>query len=338
MISAHSSSWLFALGLLVPVALAARGRKRPERKKQPSRPREEVSFRGLLVVVTMIALGVGIGLGIRWHLQRPGSPSAGSSATSRGASSTSEALPGTLSSTLAETFASQLMTTLNQTCPRLASRMWGDAGVPSRTLTEVLRMECLDRLCEQPASPDAGPSSSRRLSEQMCQRLLAGMSERMIITTDDYRLACPEIAVPWGSRPWSPSTELGFYAALRPCLERICEQLVSGEGIPAKYCMHAADIAEGFGDMQAAARLRERARAVQALSEAMWQGLTPEQRERAKTDQDMKILARRWGEVCRQGMTRYCEFLDEYCAVEGHPPDVCPEKKPLPARRDAGPQ
>jgi hypothetical protein len=162
------------------------------------------------------------------------------------------------------------------------------------------------------------------------------MKDQMMAVTNVYRLACPEVAVPWAEKPWSPTTELGFYAALRPCLERICERLIMGTGIPAKYCDLAADIAEGLGDERSAARLRERAQAHRALSEVQWQGLSPEQSEKAKMDQDMKLLARRWGEVCGQGMTKYCGMRAEYCRVEGHPPDVCPAEAEDAGTWDAG--
>jgi hypothetical protein len=162
------------------------------------------------------------------------------------------------------------------------------------------------------------------------------MKDQMMAVTNDYRLACPEVTVPWAERTWSPSTELGFFAALRPCLERICERLVVGTGSPAKYCDTAAEIAEGLGDERTAARLRERAQALRALNEVQWQGLSPEQREKAEIDQDMKLLARRWGEVCGQGMTRYCGMLAKYCRLEGHPPDVCPGGAKAAGARDAG--
>ena len=146
----------------------------------------------------------------------------------------------------------------------------------------------------------------------------------MAAVTRSYRLACPEVAVPWGERPWSPSTELGFYAAVRPCLERICEQMVSPQGIPPLYCTLAADISEGVGDAESAARLRQRAKALEALNASQWQELSPEQRREAEMNQDMKVLARRWGEACAQGMGKYCETLARYCRMEGSPPDVCP--------------
>ena len=88
-----------------------------------------------------------------------------------------------------------------------------------------------------------------------------------------------------GQRPWSPSTELGFYAAVRPCLERICEQMVSPKGVPPLYCTLAADIAEGFGDAGDAVRLRQRAKALQALNESQWQELSPKEREAAEMNQ-----------------------------------------------------
>jgi hypothetical protein len=322
MLSAHGPVLLLTLVLLVPVALAARSRKRPDRKKPPTSPQEKASFWSLPLIVAMIALGVGIGLGIRWLAQRPmrATPTGAASGAARG----SEEGLGMLTPGLAEALAAQVKTTMSQACPRMAASMWGDAAVPHERVANMLSVECLGVICEQSAALDAGAPAARRLPESICQRLFSGMKDRMLEVTNDYRLACPEVAVPWATRPWSPSTELGFYAALRPCLERICEQLVSPQGIPPKYCIHAADFAEGLGDMRAAARLRQRARAHQALNEAMWQELTPEQLEEARTAQDMRLLARRWGEVCRQGMEKYCEFLDKYCAVEGHPQDVCP--------------
>ncbi|PTL81135.1 hypothetical protein DAT35_23700 [Vitiosangium sp. GDMCC 1.1324] len=219
----------------------------------------------------------------------------------------------------------QVRASVEQLCPRFAAISWGKAEHLSRLATQLISLDCMSRMCEPPASVDAGDSSSRRLSP-MCEELFSVIRGEpgMASVTRSYRLACPEVAVPWAERPWRPSTELGFYAAVRPCLERICEQMVSSQGIPPLYCTLAADIADGLGDTGAAARLRQRALSLQALNETQWQELSPEQRKEAEMNQDMKVLARRWGEACAQGMGKYCESLAKYCRSEGSPPDVCP--------------
>jgi hypothetical protein len=217
----------------------------------------------------------------------------------------------------------QFRAQLARLCPRFAAIHWGQAERPSQLAAQLISMECMSRMCEPPASTDAGEASLGARSSPLCQEMLPLLRGEpgMATVTRSYRLACPELAVPWSERPWSPSTELGFYAAVRPCLERICEEMLSPQGISPKYRTLAADIAEGLGDVEAVARLRQRAK---ALNEAQWQELAPKQREVAETDQDMRVLARRWSEACAQGMSKYCETLAKYCRIEGSPPDVCP--------------
>jgi hypothetical protein len=310
------ASWLSTLVLLLPMALAARSRSRVGGKKSPPppAPKQRSPWRIPLLLaggaLVLVMLGVWAARGT-WSQpsQQPSEEAQGRSILET---------PGMSK----EQFRAQL----EQLCPRFAAINWGHAEQPSRLASQLISMECMSRICEPPTSADAGESSSSGKASPLCRELLPLIRGEpgMAAVTRSYRLACPEIAVPWGERPWSPSTELGFYAAVRPCLERICERMVSPEGIPPLYCTLAADIAEGFGDAGAAARLRQRAKALQALNESQWQELSPKQREAAETNQDMKVLARRWGEACAQGMSKYCESLAKYCRIEGSPPDVCP--------------
>jgi hypothetical protein len=310
---ADPASWQSTLVLLLPLALAARSRSRPAPKQRSS---WWLSL--LLVGGTLVLIGLGV-----WASRPPSrQPFQQPSEAARGR--TLLETPG-LSK---EQFRAQLA----QLCPRFAALSWGQAEKPSQLARQLISMECMSRMCEPPASADAGESSSSGKPSPMCQELLPLIRGEpgMATVTRSYRLACPEVAVPWTERPWSPSTELGFYAAVRPCLERICEQMLSPRGIPPLYCTLAADIAEGFGDTGAAARLRQQAKALQALNATQWQELSPEQRGEAETNQDMEVLARRWGEACAQGMSKYCESLAKYCRMEGSSPDVCP------AEADAG--
>ena len=339
MLSAQGVSWLFGFVLLVPVALAARGKSRPGRPKQPPPPRKkQSSWRFPLIAVSLALLAAAISLGVRLGFRRLPEAPAPAVDSMGGPAQDSQKGQGALPPVLDGALRERMQATVTKNCPRLAAITWGDAGRPRKLVVDLVSVECMSLMCEQPETLDAGSPSLSHRAEPLCESSFLTMKDQMLAVTNDYRLACPEIAVPWAERPWSPSIELGFYSALRPCLERICEELVSGEGIPAKYCTIAADLAEGLGDVRAAARLRKRAEAVQALSEAQWQELSPEERENAETDQDMKILARRWGEVCRQGMRKYCDFLANYCRVEGHPADVCPAQGLAPASRDAGPR
>jgi hypothetical protein len=314
---ADPAPWLSTLVMLLPLALAARSRSRAGGRKPPPpppAPKQRSSWRLPLllagVALVLVMLGVWAARGT-WSQpsQQPSEEAQGRSILET---------PGVSKE--------QLQAQLKQLCPRFFAIHWGQAERPSRLAAQLISMECMSRMCEPPASADAGESSSSSKPSPMCRELLPLIRGEpgMAAVTRSYRLACPEVAVPWGERPWSPSTELGFYTAVRPCLERICERMVSPEGIPPLYCDTAADIAEGFGATGAAARLRQRAKALQALNETQWQELSPEQREEAKTNQDMKVLARRWGEACAQGMSKYCESLAKYCRMEGSPPDVCP--------------
>lgn len=324
MFSTDDTSWLWTLGMLVPVALAARRKPRPGDKKPPRPPRKGRFpwFEWLLVIVPVGAIVITVG--IRWWMSESDRPPRDEAGGQR-------PLPPVLEDTVRE----RMQAEVSRNCPKLAALTRGEGDRPRKLVLSLASVECMSRMCEQLGRSDAGTASGSSRS-RLCESAFAGMEDQMMAVTNDYRLACPEVAVHWAERPWSPSTELGFYAALRPCMERICERLVMGEGIPARYCVLAADLAEGFGDEQAAVRLRGRAQALQALSAAQWQGLTPEQREKAEMNQDMKLLAKRWGEVCAQGMEKYCGFRDEYCRVEGYPPDVCPSEVQARGSPDAG--
>lgn len=314
---ADSASWLSTLVLLLPLALAARSRSRTGGKRPPPpqpAPKQRSSWRFPLLLAGVALVLVMLGV---WATRNTWSqPSQPPSEETQGRSILET--PGLSKE--------ELRARLEQLCPRFVAITWGQAEQPSRLASQLISMECMSRICEPPASAGADESSSSSNSSPLCRELLPLIrgAPGMAAVTRSYRLACPEVAVPWGERPWSPSTELGFYGAVRPCLERICERMISSEGIPPLYCTLAADIAEGFGDAGAAARLRQRAKALQALNESQWQELSPEQREAAETNQDMKVLARRWGEACAQGMSKYCESLARYCSIEGSPPDVCP--------------
>ena len=320
---AGPASWQSTLVLLQPLAFAARSKSRHGDKKPPPpppAPKQPWWLVLLLVggILVLIALGVWASRPPSRQPFQPPSPEAQGRAALE---------PPDMSK---EQFRAQV----EQLCPRFAAISWGQAERPSQLARQLISMECMSRMCEPPAGVGAGESSLSSAVSPMCQELLPLIRGEpgMATVTRSYRLACPEVAVPWSERPWSPSTELGFYTAVRPCLERICEQMLSPQGIPPKYCTLAADIAEGLGDVGAVARLRERAKALQALNEAHWQELAPKQREVAETDQDMRVLARRWGEACAQGMSRYCESLAQYCRLEGSPPDVCPAETDMPTR------
>ncbi|WNG30627.1 hypothetical protein F0U62_46385 [Cystobacter fuscus] len=312
---ADPASWQSTLVLLLPLALAARSKSRTGgRKPPPPAPEQRSSWWLWLLLVggTVVLIGLGVWASrppSRQPFQQPSDDAQGQAPLET---------PGVSK----EQFRAQLA----QLCPRFAAISGGQAERPSQLAAQLISMECMSRMCEPPAGVDAGEASSLVKSSPLCQEVLPLIRGEpgMATVTRSYRLACPEVAVPWSERPWSPSTELGFYTAVRPCLERICEQMLSPQGIPPKYCTLAADIAEGLGDAGAVARLRQRAKALQALNTAQWQELPPEQREVAETDQDMRVLARRWGEACAQGMSKYCETLAKYCRIEGSPKDVCP--------------
>ena len=308
---------------------------RDGRKKQPAPPRKRRSSWGfpLLVVGLILATGV-ITLGVRAVYRGMASPPLLPPDGLGGAQAPQGRLPFGLDGALGE----QAIARMARLCPRLSAIEQAGAEQPSELAGDMVSLECMGVLCEHPETAEAvDPSLSPRL-KLMCDALLTGWKDRMKEMTNAYRLACPEAALTWAERPWSPSTELGFYRELRPCLERICERMVLVEGIPAKYCTLAADMAEGFGDTQAASRLRRRAQALQALSEAMWQELTPQQREQAETAQDMKILAIRWGEACRQGMQKYCDALAKYCHRQGAPAEACSNLGDASPIQDAGPR
>lgn len=314
---ADPASWLSTLVMLLPLVLAARSRSRPGGGKPPPPvPKQRSSWRFPLLVAGIALAAVLVTLGVKAARGTRSQPSQQPPEEAQGRSILET--PGVSKE--------QVRAQLEQLCPRFAAISWGQARQPSQLARQLISMECMSRMCEPPANADAGESSSSNKPSPLCQELLPLIRGEpgMATVTRSYRLACPEVAMPWTERPWSPSTELGFYAAVRPCLERICERMESPEGIPPLYCTIAADIAEGFGDAGASARLRQRAKALQALNESRWQGLSPEQRETAETNQDMKVLARRWGEACAQGMSKYCESLARYCRMEGSPPDVCP--------------
>jgi hypothetical protein len=332
--------WLLALAVLIPAALAARETAPPGRKKQPAFLRKLRSSSWgipLFVVGLILAPGV-IAVGVRSVYRRMARPPLLPADVTQGDLGGAQAPQGRLPFGLDGALGEQAIARMARLCPRLSAIEQPGAAQPSELAGDMVSVECMGVLCEHPETAEAvDPSLSPRI-KLMCDVLSTGWKDRMKEVANAYRLACPEAAVHWAERPWSPSTELGLYRELRPCLERICEKMVLVEGIPPKYCTLAADMAEGFGDTQAASRLRRRAEALQALSEALWQELTPQQREQAETAQDMKILAIRWGEACHQGMQRYCDALAKYCHRQGAPAEACSNLEDASPVQDAGPR
>src|SRR5690348_18263652 len=106
-------------------------------------------------------------------------------------------------------------------------------------------------------------------------------------------------------------------------MERHCEEVDGGTGSETR-CALAADLAEIFGDAQAAARLRERARLAKARENQLWGQLSEEKQKEEREDAGMKVIAKRLLALCQQGNQRYCASLAKYREIEGHPPDVSP--------------
>jgi hypothetical protein len=118
-------------------------------------------------------------------------------------------------------------------------------------------------------------------------------------------------------------------------MERRCEEADGGDGAE-KDCQLAADIAEGLGDAQAAARFQERASLARARAKAEWEALSLEERE-ARLDKDEHDMAKGLLAACRQGQQRFCRALAKYCELESNPaPGVCPVPGSAVAIGDAG--
>lgn len=291
------------------------GREKSAPQPPPKRaPGRSVS---LLAIVTLLVAGVALGLfinSLRQEGQRPAP-----SATSRGQK------PVQLDGELAEHWKAATA----RWCPRLAGLQWGDSGQPGALVVELTTMECLERVCEHPEKlARENPQAIRQL-KGLCERLGAKLGGQMALLTEEYREACPEAVQTWSGRTWSPGNHLGFHTDVRQCLERHCEGVDGGQGSKT-ICQRAADIAEGFGDEQAAARLRERVQLARQLEQQLW-GPISEEEKKESGGEDMKVLARRMRALCRQGHQRYCRSLAKYCELEGHPPDVCPNPGPVDA-------
>jgi hypothetical protein len=215
---------------------------------------------------------------------------------------------------------------MNRWCPRLAALRRSDAGSSSALSVELATMECLDLICEHPEKLGEVDASARSQLKPLCERMIASFGRQLAPLMNDYRGACPEAVQKWSGLPWSPRTDLGFYADVRECLKRQCQGVDGGSG-SGTHCASAADIAEGFGDAQAAARLREQARLARERAKQEWEALSPEQKK-----EETKELGRGLLEACRKGNPRYCRALAKFCELEGNLPDVCP----YPGTADAG--
>jgi hypothetical protein len=321
MLSPDGPSLLSLLALLVPVALAARGRSRPGRKKSSPQPKVH-PFRGLLFVVGGVAL-VGVGALLLVRLTSP--PRAGVSSSPPGAS------PFPLDGALGEAWTASVA----RVCPRFAALQRGDSGQPRRFVVELTMVECLDRLCEHPEKLDAELRAASGRLKPVCERMRSLFDGEIATMAEGFREACPEVFQTWSGHTWSTSNHLGLYADVRQCMERRCAEADGGDGAE-KDCQLAADIAEGLGDAQAAARSRERARLARARADAEWEALSPEERE-ARLDKDEHDMARGLLAACRQGKQRFCRALAKYCELESHPPPgVCPAPGRAAAIGDAG--
>lgn len=322
MLSPDGPSLLALLALLVPVALAARGRSRPGRKKPPPPPQgQKRSSRGLLFIVGGVALvGVGVLLAVRLASPRRAEvppPPDGS--------------PFQLDGELGPAWKDAVV----RFCPRLAALPRGGSAQARRLAMELASVECLDRLCEHPEKLDAESRAASERLKPACERMRSLLGGGMDTMAESYRDTCPEVFQTWSGRTWSSSNHLGFYADARRCMERRCEEAHGGQGTETD-CRLAGDLSEGFGDAQAAARFRERARLARARADAEWEALSPEEQE-ARLDKGMEVIVKRLVEGCRQGDQRFCKSLAKYCELERNPPPgVCPAPGSATPIGDAG--
>jgi hypothetical protein len=286
-------------------------KSRPGRKTPaPPPPKRAPGWRpSLLGVVITLAVGGLIGLLINALRQdkAPPSPSAGSVS-------------------LNEERVEQWKSTMARWCPRLAALQRSDAEKPSALTVELATMECLDLICEHPEKLAEMTPSARSQSKPFCERMIPSFGRQLAPLMNDYRAACPEAVQKWSGLPWSPRNDISFHEDVRQCLERQCQGVDGGQG-SATHCESAADLAEGFGDTRAAARLREQARLGRERAKREWEALPPEKRK-----EETRELGRGLLEACQKGNQRYCRALTKFCEIEHNIPDVCP----YPGTTDAG--
>lgn len=220
------------------------------------------------------------------------------------------------------------MATISRWCPRLAALQRSDAEKRSALTVELATMECLDLICEHPEQLAEMTPAARSEAKPLCERMIASFGRQLAPLMNDYRAACPEAVQKWSGLPWSPRNDIGFHEDVRQCLERQCQGVDGGQG-SATHCESAANIAEGFGDTQAAARLREQARLGRERAKREWEALPPEKRKEETRELGKGLL-----EACQKGNQRYCRALAKFCEMENNIPDVCP----YPGTTDAGPQ
>ncbi|KFA93108.1 hypothetical protein [Archangium violaceum] len=297
------------------------GKSRRGRKNPTPPPQKRSSGISLQAVIALVMGGVLLGFLVNSFREdgQPSRPAATSRKQAQG--------PFQLEGELAEHWKAATA----RWCPRMAALQWGDAGQQGVLTVELTSIQCIARMCEQPEKLEGVDPAARGQMKRMCGQVELMFEGQMATLTKHYGRLCPELIQTWSGRPWSPNNHLGLYGDVRQCMERHCEEVDGGTGSEAR-CELAADLAEVFGDAQAAARLRERARLAKARENQLWGPLSEEEKKEEREDAGMKVIARRLLALCRQGNQRYCASLAKYCEIEGHPPDVCP----APGTSDAG--
>ncbi|HEX5748325.1 MAG TPA: hypothetical protein VFZ09_18945 [Archangium sp.] len=294
---------------------------RRRRKNPTPPPPKRASAISIWAVVALVAGGVLVGVLINDLRQdgQPARPAATSRAQAQG--------PFQLEGELAEYWKAATA----RWCPRMATLQGGDAGQLGELTVELTSIQCIARMCEHSEKLEGVDPAALGKVKRMCGQVELMFEGQLAALTEHYGRICPELIQTWSGRPWSPNNHLGLYADVRQCMERHCEEVDGGMGSEAR-CEIAADLAEVFGDAQAAARLRGRARLAKARENQLWGPLSEEEKKEEREDAGMKVIARRLLALCRQGNPRYCASLARYCEIEGNPPDVCP----APGTSDAG--
>lgn len=283
-------------------------------RKTPASPPQKPASRWPPLVWVISTVGVGAILGLLINYLRP--------------DPTPPPTPLTDAPPLNEALVEQWKSTMARWCPRLAALQRSDTERPSGLAVELATMECLDLMCEHPEKLPEMTPAARSQAKPFCERMLPSFERHLAPLWNDYRAACPEALQKWSALPWSPRNDIGFHEEVRQCLERQCQGVDGGQG-SATHCESAAELAEGFGDTQAAARFREQARLGRERAKREWEALPPEKRKEETRELGNGLLA-----ACQKGNPRYCRALTKFCEMEHNIPDVCP----YPSTPDAGSQ
>jgi hypothetical protein len=177
MFQVENATWLSALMVLVPLALAAQRKQRRE-GQEPPRMRNKSSWKFPLLAAGLAVAAVGLTLGVRFAFKQSRDiPEPRKSPSPQG---------------LNDLLGDAWWADMTRVCPRLAALDRSNAEPATALQVHVVTVECLNLICEHSEKLAAvRPAELKRL-EPLCEQLVLRMEGQLREEARQYRFACPE--------------------------------------------------------------------------------------------------------------------------------------------------